>query len=78
MDIYAKTQLILIEIIHRVEMSKEGVSNQEEVLVLSRKSALVYDEITLSLICLVQVLIWIQFENVVTHLKPDRLHFLSH
>jgi hypothetical protein len=46
MIVDTKRKGVLIEIIDRVEMFKEGITNQEEVLVLSWESAFVDNEVT--------------------------------
>ena len=42
-----KTHGVPIKIVNRVEVLEEGVSDEEEILVLSWKSALVDNEVTL-------------------------------
>jgi hypothetical protein len=46
MIVDTKRKCVLIEIIDRVEMLKESITNQEEVLVLSWESAFVDNEVT--------------------------------
>ena len=52
-------------------MPEESVSNEEQVLVLSWKTAFVDHEVALAFITLVKVLFWVNFENVVTHLESN-------
>lgn len=56
-------------------MLKEGVSNEEEISVLSRKFAFMYDEEAFSFITLVEILFWGNFENIVTHLESNWFNF---
>ena len=58
-------------------MLQEGVTDQEQVLVLSWETALVDDEVTFVVAGLVKVLLWINFKDVVTHLETDWLQFWS-
>jgi len=54
-------------------MPKESVSDQEEVLVLSWKTAFVNDEVAFVFVCFIQVLCWVDFEDVIAHLEADWL-----
>lgn len=56
-------------------MSQERVTDQEKVLVFTWKSALMNHEITLSLITFVEILLWVDFKDIITHLKADWLDF---
>merc|ERR1712227_1061689 len=69
----AKTNGIVVEVIHRVEMLEESITNQIEVLVLARESALVDDEVALLVARFVQVLLGSDLEHVVAHLEANRL-----
>tara|TARA_B110000285_G_scaffold233294_1_gene306630 strand:+ start:272 stop:424 length:153 start_codon:yes stop_codon:yes gene_type:complete len=46
MLVNTKRKGVLIEIVNRVEMLEESITNQEEVLVLSWESAFVDNEVT--------------------------------
>lgn len=53
MDIHSETDLIVVKIIHRVKMSKEGIADQEKIFVFTGQLALVDDEVTFVIVCLV-------------------------
>ena len=55
-------------------MFQEGVTNKEEVLVLSWQSAFVDDKVAFLMRRLIKVLFWVNFENVVAHLETHGLH----
>jgi len=74
MNVHSQAYLILIEVIHGIEMTKEGVSNEEEVLVLTWKSALMDDEVAFVIITLVKVLLRVNLENEITHLEANWLN----
>jgi len=71
-------QGVLVKIVDRVEVPQEGIAHQVEVLVLAREAALVDHKVTLVFVCLIEVLLWSQLENIITHLEPDRLYSLSY
>jgi hypothetical protein len=50
-------------------MPQEGVTYQEEILVFTWQSALVDDKVAFALVALVKILFWVDFENVIAHLK---------
>ena len=58
-------------------MLQESVSNEEEIFVLTRQPALVDDEVAFLMAGLIQVLFWVDLEDVVTHLETDWLHLWS-
>jgi hypothetical protein len=72
-----KTDGVAVEIVNRVEMLEESVSNEEEVFVLSRQTALVDNEVALFMARLVKVLLWVNLKYVVTHLESYWLNFGS-
>lgn len=47
MDIDSKAQLVLIEVVHRVEVAQEDVAYEEEVSIPARKSAFVKEDVAL-------------------------------
>lgn len=59
-------------------MFQESVSNQEQVLVLPRETALVNYKVTFVVARLVQILLRVNLEHVVTHLESNGFHFWSH
>ena len=59
-------------------MTQKGITNQEQVSVLSRKLAFMKDKVTFVIVGFVKILIWIYFEDVVTHLETYRFHFFGH
>lgn len=65
MLVNTKRKSILIEIVNRVEMLKESITYQEQVLVLSWESALVDDEVTFLMARFIKILFWVDFKNVV-------------
>jgi hypothetical protein len=69
MDVDTKTYLILIKIIDRIEMPQESITNQEEILILSWQSTFVNDKVTFIFICFIQILSWVDFKNIIAHLK---------
>ena len=58
-------------------MLKESVSNEEKVFILTWKSAFMNDEVAFLMAGFVQVLFWVNLEDVVTHLETDWLKFGS-
>jgi len=54
-------------------MLEESVSNQEQVLILSWKPALVNDEVAFIMTGVIQILLGIDLEHVVRHLKANWL-----
>lgn len=77
-DVDAKTDLVTIKVVNRVEVTEEGVTNEEQVLILSWQAALVNDEEALALVRLVKVLLRVDFENEVAHLEADGLNLLGY
>lgn len=73
----AEGQSVLVEIVHRVEMLQEGVTYQEQVLVLSWESAFMDNEIAFFMARFVEILFWVDFENVIGHLETNWLNFWS-
>jgi hypothetical protein len=71
MHVNTKADSVLIEIVHRVEVLQESITNQEQILVFSGKSALVDDKVALLMAGLIEVLFWVNLEYVVTHLESD-------
>ena len=55
-------------------MPQESITDQKEVLVLSWESALMDDKVAFTLVTLVEVLLWVDLKNVVTHLETNWLH----
>ena len=55
-------------------MLQEGISDQEQVLVLSWKSAFVNNKVAFIMVRFVKVLLWINFEHIVTHLETNWLN----
>jgi len=58
-------------------MLQEGVTYQEQVLVLSWESAFMDNEIAFFMARFVEILFWVDFENVIGHLETDWLNFWS-
>jgi len=75
MFIYTETEGISIKIVNGVEMLKESVTNEEKVLVLTWESAFMDNEVTFLMTGFVQVLFWVDLEDIVTHLETDWLKF---
>jgi hypothetical protein len=74
----ANADLVTIEVVNRVEMTEERITNQEEVLVLARESALVDDKEALFIVRFVEILLRVDLEDVVAHLEADGLDFGCH
>ena len=55
-------------------MLQESVSNEEQVFVLTWQAALVDHEVALVVAALVQVLLWVNLEHVITHLESNWFH----
>ena len=72
-----KGKCVLIEIVNRVEMLEESITNQEQVLVLSWESAFVDNEVTFLMARFIEVLFWVNFENVIGHLETNWFNFWS-
>ena len=72
--VHTQTHGVLVEVVHRVEVLQESVTDQEEVLVLAGQSALVDHEVAFLMARLIEVLFRIDLENVVTHLETNWLH----
>jgi hypothetical protein len=77
MHVNAEANLILIKIIDGVKVAKESISDEVEIFVLSWESALVDNEIAFTLITLVEVLLWGDLENIITHLEANGLDLLG-
>ena len=77
MLVNTKRKGVLIEIVNRVEMLKESITNQEQVLVLSWKSTFVDNEVTFLMARFIKVLFWVDFKNVIGHLETDWFNFWS-
>ena len=58
-------------------MLQEGISDQEQVLVLARESAFVDDEVAFLVARFVKILFWVDFKNVVAHLEANWFDFWS-
>jgi len=67
--------LIAVEVVDGVKVSQEGVTYQEEILIFAWESAFVDDEVAFALVTFVQILLWVNFKNVVAHLKTNWLNF---
>lgn len=65
MEVDTQGQGVSVEVIHRVEVLQEGVSNQEQILVLTGQSALVHDEVAFLVGRLVKILLWVDLKHVV-------------
>lgn len=76
MNVDTKTDLISIEVIDWVEMTKESVTDEEKVFVLARKTAFMNNEEAFTFIRLVKVLFWINLENEIAHLETNWLDML--
>lgn len=74
MTVDSKTDGVAIEIVDGVEVLKECVSNEEQVLVFTWKSAFVDNEIALFVARFIQILFRVDFKNVVTHLESNWLN----
>lgn len=77
MSVDPKADSVVVKVVYRVEMLKEGITNQEKVLILSRKTALVNDEVALVVAGLVQVLLRVDLKHIITHLESDWLDLRS-
>jgi len=71
MLVYTQGKCVLIEIVNRVEMLEESITYQEQVLVLSWESAFVDNEVAFLMARFIEVLFWVDFENVVGHLESN-------
>jgi hypothetical protein len=78
MGIDTQAQLISVEVVHGVKVPKECVSNEEKISILPGKSTFMNHKITFIIICFVKVLVGLNLENIVTHLKPYRFDFLCY
>jgi len=56
-------------------MSEEGVSDKEQIFVFTWESAFMNNEIAFTLVTLIEILFWVDFENIVRHLETDWLNF---
>ena len=77
MHVDAQAYLILVEVVHRIKMTQERISDQVQIFVLSWQSAFVDHEIAFSFIALIKVLLWSYLENIITHLETNRLDLLG-
>lgn len=77
MFVHSQTELILVEVIDRVKVPQECITNQEEILVLTRKSALVNHEVTFVVVGFIKILIGLELEDIVTHLEANGFDFLG-
>jgi len=59
-------------------MTEECITNKVQILVFSRQSTFMDHKIAFSLITLVQILLWSDLENIVTHLEANWLHLFGH
>jgi len=59
-------------------MTQKGIAYQEQVLVFAWKATLMNHKVAFALVTLIQVLLWINFKHVVTHLKTNWLHLWGH
>jgi len=71
MHVNTKADSVTIKVVDRVEVFQESITNEEKILVLTWKSAFVNDEVALFMARLIEVLFWVNLENVVTHLESD-------
>ena len=55
-------------------MLQESVSNEEQILVLSWETTLMDDEETFIMVGFIEILLWIDFKDIVTHLESNRLN----
>jgi hypothetical protein len=77
MLVNTKRKCVLVKIVNRVEMFKECITYQEQVLVLSWESALVDNEVTFLMAGFIKVLFWVDFKNVIRHLETNWFNFWS-
>jgi hypothetical protein len=56
-------------------MLKESVTNEEKVFILTWESAFMDNEVAFLMAGFVQVLFWVNLEDVITHLETDWLKF---
>ena len=75
MHVNTEADSVPVEVVDRVEVLKECVSDEEQILVLSWQSALVDNEVALFVARFVQILLWVYLEHVVAHLETDWLKF---
>ena len=73
MHVNTEADSVPVEVVDRVEVLKECVSDEEQILVLSWQSALVDNEVALFVARFVQILLWVYLEHVVAHLETDWL-----
>ena len=52
-------------------MLKESVTNEEKVFILTWESAFMDNEVAFLMAIFIEVLFWVDFENVVAHLETD-------
>jgi hypothetical protein len=77
MHIDSKTYLIFVKIINGIEVTQESITNEEQILVFAWKSTFMNYEVALALIALIQILLWSDLENIVTHLETNWFHLLG-
>lgn len=70
----AKTDCVAVEVIDGVEVLQEGVTDEEKIFILAGQPAFVDDEVAFFMARLIEVLFWVDFEDVVTHLEANWLH----
>ena len=58
-------------------MTQESITNQVQILIFSGKATFVNYEIALAFVTLIQVLLWSDLENIITHLESNWLYFLG-
>jgi hypothetical protein len=56
-------------------MLKESVTNEEKVFILTWESTFMDNEVAFLMAGFVQVLFWVNLEDVITHLETDWLKF---
>ena len=58
-------------------MTQECITNQIQILVLAWQATFVNHEVAFALVALVQILLWSDLEDVVTHLESNWLDFFG-
>lgn len=71
MHVNTEADGVPVEVVDRVEVLEESVSDEEQILVLSWQSALVDNEVALLVARFVQILLWVYLEDIVAHLETD-------
>ena len=75
MNIDSQAYLVLVKVIDRVEVPEERITYQKQVGILAWQSTLVDHEVALALVRLVEILLRVDFEDVVRHLEAHWLDF---